>query len=198
MSMMSKCPCCGHTFHIQAQLTQLVTFITSGHTCHMCQMWSHLSLVVTPVTCVTLLSEKPMFLMLTKKFVDYDNETRPTYRPARPQVKINIHRIRITFEMEKKKKVVSSSSGLRAHLRNHAASLRMENLPRMGMSSGASLRIGTSSGASASVRMGTSLMRVNVRVVKAPEKVSNAHTRVRIEEGESRCRDESASFEWKQ
>ena len=90
MPMMSKCPwcpnvhdvvtlvTCGHTFHMWSQLSQVVTLVTCGLMCH---IWSHFSHVVTLVT------RNQCFQCWPKsEFVDYD-ETRPTYRPARPQVK---------------------------------------------------------------------------------------------------------------
>ena len=91
MPMMSKCPwcpnvhdvvtlvTCGHTFHMWSQLSQVVTLVTCGLMCH---IWSHFSHVVTLVT------RNQCFQCWPKsEFVDYDGETRPTYRPARPQVK---------------------------------------------------------------------------------------------------------------
>ena len=48
ISMISKCPWCGHTCHVWWHLGHVVTLVTCGHTCH---MLSHLSHVVTLVTC---------------------------------------------------------------------------------------------------------------------------------------------------
>ena len=65
---------CGHTCHIWSHLSQLVTLVTCGHTCH---MWSHL-------LCETNVSTAD------QKVSSFGDETRPTYRPAWPQVKIPI------------------------------------------------------------------------------------------------------------
>ena len=60
-----------------SHLSHVVILVTCGHTCH---IWSHVSHFINQ-------SEKPMFSMLTKKWVRCLMTTRPTYRPARPQVK---------------------------------------------------------------------------------------------------------------
>ena len=83
MSMMSKCPWCGHNFHIW---WHVVT--TCGLTCY---MWSDLSPVTFGHMCHTTLiwvRNKCFQCRPKSEFVDYDDdETRPMYRPARPQVK---------------------------------------------------------------------------------------------------------------
>ena len=75
-----------------SHLAYAVTHVTSAHTCH---MWSYLSPVVTPIIfghmChTTLMKERNQSFQGWPKseFVDYEDETRPTYRPARPQVKM--------------------------------------------------------------------------------------------------------------
>ena len=98
---------CGHTCHMWSHLSHfvtlchmwsylshVVTLVTCGHTCH---MWSNLSHVVT---CghirshlshmITLVTRNQYFIQqLTKKCIRFLTRTRPTYRPAWPQVKIN-------------------------------------------------------------------------------------------------------------
>ena len=96
---------CGHTCHMWSYLSYVVILVTCGHTCH---MWSNLSHVVTcGHTChpsshchmwwhkVTLVTydhtchKKSIFQQLTKKCIRcLTRRTRPTYRPAWPQVKI--------------------------------------------------------------------------------------------------------------
>ena len=79
MSMMSKCPWCGHSFHIRAQLSHVsnvVTLVTCGHTCHMCHTTKWETNVIN--------ADQKAWIVVSL-LTDY--ETRPTYRPARPQVK---------------------------------------------------------------------------------------------------------------
>ena len=89
ISMISKYPCLnslnvGHTSHMWSHLSHVVTLVTYGHTWH---MWSHLSHVVTLVTCGHTCHKKSRFQRLTKKCIRCLTWTRPTYRPAWPQVK---------------------------------------------------------------------------------------------------------------
>ena len=105
MSMILKCPWCpwcGHSFHIRAQsshVSNMVTLVTCGHTCH---MWSPLSNVVTLVKCGhtchmchTTKWETNVFNADQKASSLTDDETRPTYRPARPQVKMEKKKLRL-------------------------------------------------------------------------------------------------------
>ena len=90
MSMMSISQNCGCTCHMWSHLSHvvtLVTLVTYGHTCHNCHMWSHLSHVVTLVTYGHICHKKSIFQLLTKKCIRCLKKTRPTYRPAWPQVK---------------------------------------------------------------------------------------------------------------
>ena len=83
---------CSHTCHMQSHLSHAVTLVTCGHTSH---MWSQLSHVVTHVTYSHTCQMWPNFSQETnvstadKKVssLSHDDETRPTYRPARTQVK---------------------------------------------------------------------------------------------------------------
>ena len=65
----------------------MITLVTCGHTCH---MWSHLSHVVTLVKCGHSYHKTAIFLLL-KKVSSFLMKTRPTYRPARPQIKTIQH-----------------------------------------------------------------------------------------------------------
>ena len=79
-----------------SQLLHMVTIVTCGHNCH---MWSQLSHVVTHVTYSHTCQMWPNFSQETnvstadKKVssLSHDDETRPTYRPARTQVKMYRH-----------------------------------------------------------------------------------------------------------
>ena len=85
---------CCHNSHMWSHLLHVVTFVKCGHNCH---MWSQLSHVVTHVTYSHTCQMWPNFSQETnvstadKKVSslshDDDDETRPTYRPARTQVK---------------------------------------------------------------------------------------------------------------
>ena len=86
MSMMGKCPWCPNVHDV-------VIIFTYDPNCH---MWSHLSHVVglAPVTfchmChTTLIWVKNQCFQCWPKSEFIDWQTRPTYRPARPQVKTN-------------------------------------------------------------------------------------------------------------
>ena len=94
---------CGHNCHMWSHLSHVVmwshlshvvTLVTCGHTCH---MWSHLSNVITSVTCSQTchmwsnFSKETNVRTADKKVSSlYEAETRPTYRPARTQVKKQI------------------------------------------------------------------------------------------------------------
>ena len=80
MSMISKCPQCGHTCRMWSYLSHVVTLFTCSHMCH---IWSRLSHMVTLVT------KNQYFNCWPKSaFVVLLLWTRPTYRPAWPQVKL--------------------------------------------------------------------------------------------------------------
>ena len=100
----------GQTCHMWSHLSNVVTTVTFVHTCHMwwhlsnvvtivtcchtCDMWSHLSHEVTLVTyghtchMWSNLTQGTNVSTADKKVCSLSHdETRPTYRPARMQVK---------------------------------------------------------------------------------------------------------------
>ena len=96
LSMMSKCPWCGHTCYMWSHLSHVVTFVTYCHSCHMlshlshivtcchtCHMEPHLSHVVTLVTRNRYFNNWPKGLFVVLWLP-------PTYRPAWPQVKMKV------------------------------------------------------------------------------------------------------------
>ena len=102
MSVMSKCPWCPNVHVVVTVFTCAGTIVTCGHICH---RWSHLSHLVTLVTCVkcghtchmchTTKWETNVFNADQKASSSTDDETRPTYRPARPQVKMEKKKLRV-------------------------------------------------------------------------------------------------------
>ena len=116
---------CGHTSHMWSHLSHVVTIVTCGHICH---MWSHLSNVVTIVTCghtshmwsnfsqeTNVSTADQKVSSLSPK--DDDDETRPTCRPARTQVKIPEILSQVsTFETSPIAMVIQSHSSFRTKL----------------------------------------------------------------------------------
>ena len=70
-----------------SQVVKLVTCVKSGHAGH---MWSHLSHVVTLFICGHITGGHTCHIQKVSSLTDDDDETRLTYRPARPQVKIPV------------------------------------------------------------------------------------------------------------
>ena len=89
---------CGHICYMWSHLSNVVTIVTCGHTSH---MWSQLSHVVTHVTyshtCQmwSNFSQETNVSTADKKVSSFHDETRPTYRPARTQVKTFCTTLRI-------------------------------------------------------------------------------------------------------
>ena len=76
---------CSHTCHMWSNLSHVVTCSHTYHPSSHCHMWSHkVTLVTYDHTC----HKKSIFQQLTKKCIRCLMTTRPTYRPAWPQVKM--------------------------------------------------------------------------------------------------------------